>query len=676
MATYVNDLRLKEIATGDESGTWGTSTNTNLELIANAMGVGAEAIANASTHTITMADGTADEFRSTFLRLTGGGTACTVTLAPNTLSHTWIMRNETAAALTLTQGSGANVAIAAGQTKIVATDGAGSGAIVYEMDDLELAGNLTVTGVLDVDGTTNLDVVDIDGAVDMASTLTVAGVLTGASLDISGDIDIDGTTNLDIVDIDGAVNMATTALVTGVLTTTAATVFNGGFASNAASTITTADNLDTLSLISTDADATQGPNLRMYRNSGSPADNDILGIIEFEGRNDNSQDVVYAQVGAQAIDVSDGSEDTNYFINTIVDGTIRNRINARPTEVVINDESIDVDFRVESDNLTHALFVQGSDGNVGLGISNPSDYYANNLVVGAGAEGGITIASSATTYNNYLAFGDSSSGVGRYAGLISYDHNIDALHFRTNSLDRMRLTASGQLLIGTTSDVYTHEQGLRVKSNEVGSHTLDAAVSIEGSGGDFYVMNVTGQTNVGFGMLAVFSASTDSLYWQHRTGGTSTNITRMDSDGDFVVYGALSKTSGSFKIDHPLPAKNETHHLVHSFIEGPQADNIYRGKIDLVDGSATVNIDTAAGMTEGTYVLLNTNTQCFTSNESGWTAVKGSVLGNTLTITAQESCTDTISWMVIGERHDQHMLETRWTDSAGKVIVEPLKENT
>jgi len=204
MATYVNDLRLKEIATGDESGTWGTSTNTNLELIGEAMGVGAEAVANASTHTITMADGAADQFRSTFLRLTGGGQACTVTLAPNTLSHTWIMRNETAAALTFTQGSGANVAIAAGQTKIVATDGLGSGAVVYEMDDLELAGNLVA-----------------------------------ASLDISGDIDVDGTTNLDIVDIDGAVNMATTALVTGVLTTTAATVFNGGFASNADSTMGT-----------------------------------------------------------------------------------------------------------------------------------------------------------------------------------------------------------------------------------------------------------------------------------------------------------------------------------------------------------------------------------------------------------------------------------------------------
>jgi hypothetical protein len=95
MATYVNDLRLKEIATGDSAGTWGTETNVNLELIAEAMGHGAEAIANASTHTITMADGVSDEFRSTFLRLTGGGQACTVTLAPNTLSHTWVMRNET-----------------------------------------------------------------------------------------------------------------------------------------------------------------------------------------------------------------------------------------------------------------------------------------------------------------------------------------------------------------------------------------------------------------------------------------------------------------------------------------------------------------------------------------------------------------------------------------------------
>ena len=66
-------------------------------------------------------------------------------------------------------------------------------------------------------------------------TTTMTDVVA-ASLDISGNIDIDGVTNLDVVDIDGAVNMATTALVTGVLTTTAATVFNGGFAAGGVGT--------------------------------------------------------------------------------------------------------------------------------------------------------------------------------------------------------------------------------------------------------------------------------------------------------------------------------------------------------------------------------------------------------------------------------------------------------
>jgi len=149
----------------------------------------------------------------------------------------------------------------------------------------------------------------------------------------------------------------------------------------------------------------------------------------------------------------------------------------------------------------------------------------------------------------------------------------------------------------------------------------------------------------------------------------------IDHNGAVNVVGSFSKGSGSFKIDHPLPAKKDTHHLIHSFVEAPQADNIYRGTVTLSGGTATVNLDTVSGMTEGTYVLLNTNTSCFTSNETDWDAVKGSVSGNTLTITCQNnSSTATVSWLVIGERHDQHMKDTEWTDDNGKVIVEPLKE--
>jgi hypothetical protein len=254
MATYVNDLRLKEIATGDESGTWGTSTNTNLELIAEAFSYGTEVITtNADTHTTTIADGATDPGRALYLKYTGTlDSACTITIGPNTVSKVWIIENGTSGSqnIIISQGSGANITIPAGDTKVVYSDGAGAGAAFFDAfaslsvvdlkvqddltvtDDASIGGDATITGTLgvtgvftgtsldisgdiDVDGTTNLDVVDIDGAVDMASTLAVAGVLTGASLDISGDIDVDGTTNLDVVDIDGAVDMASTLQVTG-----------------------------------------------------------------------------------------------------------------------------------------------------------------------------------------------------------------------------------------------------------------------------------------------------------------------------------------------------------------------------------------------------------------------------------------------------------------------------
>tara|TARA_Y100000389_G_scaffold200192_1_gene240079 strand:+ start:92 stop:550 length:459 start_codon:yes stop_codon:yes gene_type:complete len=148
---------------------------------------------------------------------------------------------------------------------------------------------------------------------------------------------------------------------------------------------------------------------------------------------------------------------------------------------------------------------------------------------------------------------------------------------------------------------------------------------------------------------------------------------RITSSG-VVITGSLSKSSGSFRIPHPVASKTETHDLVHSFVEAPQADNIYRGKVSLVAGQGTANIDTVAGMTEGTFAALNREIQCFTSNETGWTAVRGSVSGNILTIEAQDNtCTDTVSWLVVGERQDQHMYDTEWTDENGKVIVEPLK---
>ena len=184
-------------------------------------------------------------------------------------------------------------------------------------------------------------------------------------------------------------------------------------------------------------------------------------------------------------------------------------------------------------------------------------------------------------------------------------------------------------------------------------------------GGNGYIAAIGGYTDIHNILTISGSVKIDS---------GSSNLPGYGSYGDLSVYGALSKGSGSFKIDHPLPSMSNTHTLCHSFIEGPKADLIYRGKVDLVNGSASINLDTVSNMTSGTFEVLNRDVQCFTSNESDWDAVKGSVSGNTLTISCQNaSSTAKVSWLVIGERKDQHMYDTRWTDDDGHVVPEKAK---
>ena len=179
-STYVNDLRLNEMATGDQSGSWGTVTNTNLELIGEAFSYGTEAITtNADTHTTTIADGASDPGRAMFLKYTGSlDSACTITIGPNTVSKMWFIENATSGSqnIIISQGSGANVTIAAGQTTAVYSDGAGTGAAFVDAFDSLSVGSLTSTGI-DVIGSLTSTGIDVTGTVT-ADGLTVAGGIT------------------------------------------------------------------------------------------------------------------------------------------------------------------------------------------------------------------------------------------------------------------------------------------------------------------------------------------------------------------------------------------------------------------------------------------------------------------------------------------------------------------
>ena len=177
-STYVNDLRLNELGTGDGSGTWGTTTNTNLELIGEALSFGTEAITtNADTHTSTVADGSTDPARAMYIKYTGAlDSNCTITIGPNTNSRVHIIENATTDSgasgpysIIISQGSGANITIPNGDTKVVYLDGAGSGAAVVDafaslnvvdlkvQDDLTVTDDAAVGGLLTVSGGTLLN---------------------------------------------------------------------------------------------------------------------------------------------------------------------------------------------------------------------------------------------------------------------------------------------------------------------------------------------------------------------------------------------------------------------------------------------------------------------------------------------------------------------------------------
>ena len=336
-----------------------------------------------------------------------------------------------------------------------------------------------------------------------------------------------------------------------------------------------------------------------------------------------------------------------------------------------------------------------SGGNVGIGTGSPDGKLhvhtatagsvtasgnADDLVVENSAHGGITILTPDAS-EGAIYFGTPSDSLGAIMNWAHNDnqmnigtHNADGfLSFRTDVYsERMRIDKDGKVGIGTTNPSYLfHAEGP--------ANSIVARIGSPGFAG--FQFKMLSSTTSGTYLHEMSSGGSEGFHF--KPSGVSTMV--MTKDGNvgigttapstlLEVNGAVSKSSGSFKIDHPLPSMKDTHHLVHSFTESPRADLIYRDKVALVDGSAIINIDTVAGMTEGTFVLLCDNVQCFTSNESDWSAVKGSVSGNILTIECEDSSsTADVAWMVIGDRQDEHIMDTNWTDENGKPIIEPEK---
>ena len=132
MASTYSNLGIELMATGEQAGVWGTTTNRNLELIEQAIGGVATIAISAGTTTLSIPQGTLDNARSAVLKFTGS-TASTITIGPNDVEKVYFIHNASSAAQTIKQGSGNTVAVSPLSFKIVYLEGTGSGAGVVDL---------------------------------------------------------------------------------------------------------------------------------------------------------------------------------------------------------------------------------------------------------------------------------------------------------------------------------------------------------------------------------------------------------------------------------------------------------------------------------------------------------------------------------------------------------------
>ena len=248
------------------------------------------------------------------------------------------------------------------------------GVIQEPTDDYTVSGT-TLTLVGTAANNSEINVTHMGGPLPIggASELDLNGASDKLILDADGDTTISADTDDQIDFKAGGTDIFQ-------LTATTAT-FNDNVSINID------DNTDGLTITSTDADATNGPGLRLFRNSASQADGDDIGRIIFSGENDASEQINYAIIRGDLLDVTDGTEDGIIKYETIFAGTNREMIRMGNGEgVIVNEDGIDMDFRVEGDSNSKILVADGGDNGV---------YFGNN--------GNTTPAQSSTATHAFIS---------------------------------------------------------------------------------------------------------------------------------------------------------------------------------------------------------------------------------------------------------------------------------
>ena len=227
-STYTANAGIELPANGEQSATWGNTVNDNMTIIDRLTnGVGAITLSG-TTHTLTTSDGAASDGHYKVLVLGGSPSGTnTVTISPNDAQHVYIVKNASGQTATFTQGSGANVSVLNGTTKIIFCDGAGSGAVVTDVTgSLDLGsliiGGTTVTAtgaelnILDGVTSTTAELNILDGVTATTAELNILDGVTATTAELNY---VDGVTSNVQTQLDSKVTSATPSLTSPITVT-------------------------------------------------------------------------------------------------------------------------------------------------------------------------------------------------------------------------------------------------------------------------------------------------------------------------------------------------------------------------------------------------------------------------------------------------------------------------